>query len=60
MIRDKQKKVALIYEGEKTEENLFKSIKIHFFESRVNIMIVILPAAANLYRWRCRITDHFT
>lgn len=49
MIRDKQKKVALIYEGEKTEENLFKSIKSHFFESHANIMIVTLPAAANLY-----------
>lgn len=30
MIRDKQKKVAIIYEGEKTEENLFKNIIHHF------------------------------
>lgn len=49
MIKDKQKKVIIIYEGEKTEENLFKSISRHFFAERADILLVTLPAAANLY-----------
>jgi len=49
MIKDRQKKVLIIYEGEKTEENLFKNISRHFFADRADILIVALPAAANLY-----------
>lgn len=60
MIRDKQKKVALIYEGEKTEENLFKSISRHFFADRADILILTLPAAANLYMlWTKLREDNF-
>lgn len=49
MIKEKQKKIAIIYEGEKTEENLFKNISRHFFADRADIMIMTLPAAGNLY-----------
>lgn len=49
MIKDKVKKVALIYEGIKTEENLFESIKRHFFAGKAEIMIVTLPADGNIY-----------
>ncbi len=49
MIRDKKQKIAIIYEGEKTEENLFRNISGHFFVDRADIMIVTLPAAGNLY-----------
>ena len=30
MIKDRKKKIAIIYEGEKTEENLFRNISQHF------------------------------
>ena len=60
MIRDKQKKVAIIYEGEKTEENLFKNIIHHFFADRADVLILTLPAAANLYMlWSKLREDHF-
>lgn len=60
MIKDKRKKVAIIYEGEKTEENLFKSIGSHFFEKCADILIVTLPAAANLYMlWAKLQEDNF-
>lgn len=60
MIRDKQKKVAIIYEGEKTEENLFKNIIQHFFADRADVLILTLPAAANLYMlWTKLREDHF-
>lgn len=49
MIKEKQKKIIIIYEGEKTEKNLFKSINKHFFADRADILLVTLPAAANLY-----------
>ncbi len=60
MIRDKQKKVAIIYEGEKTGENLFKNIIHHFFADRADVLILTLPAAANLYMlWTKLREDHF-
>lgn len=60
MIKEKQKKVIIIYEGERTEENLFKSISRHFFENRADILIVMLPAAANLYMlWSKLREDNF-
>lgn len=49
MTENKHKKIAIIYEGEKTEENLFKSIGRHFFAYSAEIMVVTLPAAGNLY-----------
>lgn len=33
MIKDKQKKIAIIYEGERTEENLFRNISLLFLQS---------------------------
>lgn len=60
MIKDKRKKVAIIYEGEKTEENLFKSIGSHFFGKHADILIMTLPAAANLYMlWSKLQEDNF-
>lgn len=57
MIKDKQKKIAIIYEGEKTEENLFKNLSQHFFADRAEIMIVTLPAAGNLYMLWTRLRE---
>ena len=31
MVRNRKKKIAIIYEEEKTEENIFKNISQHFF-----------------------------
>lgn len=60
MIKEKQKKVIIIYEGERTEENLFKSISRHFFDDRADVLIVTLPAAANLYMlWSKLREDNF-
>ena len=49
MIKDKVKKIALIYEGIKTEKNLFESIKKHFFMDQAELVIVTLPADGNIY-----------
>ena len=49
MIKDKKKKIAIIYEGERTEKDLFQSISRYFFADRADIMIMTLPAAGNLY-----------
>ena len=49
MIKDKVKKIALIYEGIRTEENLFESIRKHFFGAKAEVMIVTLPADGNIY-----------
>ena len=49
MIKDKVKKIALIYEGIKTEKNLFESIKKHFFMVQAELVIVTLPADGNIY-----------
>lgn len=60
MIKDKRKKVAIIYEREKTEENLFKSISSHFFGKHADILIMTLPVAANLYMlWSKLQEDNF-
>lgn len=60
MIKEKQKKVIIIYEGERTEENLFKSISRHFFADRADVLLVTLPAAANLYMlWSKLREDNF-
>lgn len=57
MIKDKQKKMLIVYEGERTEENLFKSISRHFFAERADILVVTLPAAANLYMLWARLKE---
>lgn len=57
MIKDKRKKIAIVYEGEKTEENLFKNICQHFFADQADIMIVTLPAAGNLYMLWTRLQE---
>lgn len=49
MIKNRQKKVAIIYEGEKTEDNLFRNLCHNFFADRAEMIIVTLPAAGNLY-----------
>ena len=49
MIKNRKKKIVIIYEGEKTEKNLFKNISQHFFDNRAEVMILTLPAAGNLY-----------
>lgn len=60
MNKDKQKKIMIIYEGEKTEENLFKSISQYFFAERAEILLVTLPAACNLYMlWTKLREDNF-
>lgn len=60
MIKDKVKKIALIYEGVKTEENLFESIRKNFFIDKAEIMIVPLPADGNIYMlWSRLKADNF-
>ena len=60
MVRNRKKKIAIIYEGEKTEENIFKNISQHFFAERADIMIMTLPAAGNLYMlWTKLREDNF-
>lgn len=49
MIRDKKKKVALIYEGVKTEENLFRNLQENFFVNTAELVIVTLSADGNIY-----------
>ncbi len=49
MIRGKVKRIAFIYEGVKTEENIFENIRKHFFVDKADIMIVTLPADGNIY-----------
>lgn len=49
MIRDKKKKVALIYEGVKTEENLFRNLQENFFDEKAELVIMTLPADGNIY-----------
>ena len=60
MIRDKIKKIALIYEGIKTEKNLFRNIAGHFFDGKADLEIVTLPADGNLYMlWERMKADDF-
>lgn len=60
MIRDKKKKVALIYEGVKTEENLFHNLQNTFFNNRAELIIVTLPADGNIYMlWNRLREDQF-
>ena len=60
MVRNRKKKIAIIYEEEKTEENIFKNISQHFFAERADIMIMTLPAAGNLYMlWTKLREDNF-
>ena len=49
MIRDKKKKIAFIYEGVKTEENLFHNLQEHFFDEKAECVIMTLPADGNIY-----------
>ena len=49
MIRDKIKKIVLIYEGVKAEANLFENINQNFFDHKADIRIVVLPASGNIY-----------
>lgn len=41
--------IALIYEGDKTEEILVKNIKKNFFNENVQIKVVSFPAGENIY-----------
>jgi hypothetical protein len=41
--------IALIYEGDKTEEILVKNIKQNFFNGLIEIKIVAFPAGENIY-----------
>lgn len=60
MIKDKIKKIALIYEGMKTEKNLFINIARHFFDGKADLEIVTLSAEGNLYMlWERMKTDDF-
>ena len=60
MIKDKIKKIALIYEGMKTEKNLFINIAGNFFAGKADLEIVTLPADGNLYMlWERMKTDDF-
>lgn len=57
MVKDKIKRIALIYEGVKTEENLFQSIKNHFFQDRAEISVITLPADGNIYMLWTRLRE---
>lgn len=57
MVKDKIKRIALIYEGVKTEENLFQSIKNHFFQDRAEISVITLPADGNIYMLWIRLRE---
>lgn len=57
MIREKVKKIALIYEGVKTEENLFESIRNNFFVDTAEVMLVTLPADGNIYMLWARLKE---
>lgn len=60
MIRDKIKKIALIYEGVKTEENLFASLRDNFFTDKADTLIITLPADGNIYMlWSRMKADDF-
>lgn len=49
MIRDKRKKIAFIYEGVKSEDELFESIEQNFFSDNAEVSILSFPADGNLY-----------
>lgn len=57
MIKDKIKRIALIYEGVRTEENLFQSIKNHFFQDKAEISVITLPADGNIYMLWTRLKE---
>lgn len=57
MIRDKVKKIVLIYEGLKTEESLFQSINNHFFLNKAEVSIITLPADGNIYMLWARLKE---
>lgn len=60
MIRDKKKKVAFIYEGVKTEANLFHNLQESFFNNTAELVIVTLPADGNIYMlWNRLREDEF-
>lgn len=60
MINDKVKKIALIYEGVRTEKKLFESVAEHFFAGKADLEIVTLPADGNLYMlWKRLKADDF-
>lgn len=49
MIRGKKKRIAFIYEGVKSEEELFQNINSIFFAERAEISILSFPAKGNIY-----------
>ncbi|MBQ4536909.1 MAG: hypothetical protein II994_04760 [Lachnospiraceae bacterium] len=57
MIKDKRKKIALIYEGIKTEKNLFDNLTRNFFEEQAEVMILSLPADGNIYMLWTRLKE---
>lgn len=57
MIKDKIKRIALIYEGVKTEKNLFQNINEHFFQNKADVSVITLPADGNIYMLWTRLKE---
>lgn len=57
MIGDKVKKIALVYEGVKAEENLFESITQNFFADKAEMVVFSLPADGNIYMLWSRLKE---
>ncbi|MFG6395021.1 MAG: hypothetical protein K1W24_12700 [Lachnospiraceae bacterium] len=49
MIKRKKKKIAFIYEGAKTEKELFQNLTQIFFSEKADVSIISFPAEGNIY-----------
>lgn len=49
MIKVKKKKIAFIYEGVKTEKELFQNLNQVFFSEKADVSIISFPAEGNIY-----------
>ncbi|MCM1234811.1 MAG: hypothetical protein NC489_32310 [Ruminococcus flavefaciens] len=55
-----EKKIAIIYEGEKTERNLFDNLNKIFFSKDTELVPVLFPAGENIYMiWKQLRADDF-
>lgn len=55
-----RKKIAIIYEGEKTERNLIHNLNMCFFSKDVELLPIVFPAGENIYMlWKQLVEDEF-
>lgn len=56
----KEQYIAIVYEGDSTEEQLFRNIKKNFFDDKVNMVLVSFPAGQNIYMlWKMLDNDSY-